>query len=122
MKNWKNENNKIRYTKINGLKIKYNKYKIIINNAYQIKDFDKILIILNKFLDKTDFVFKGKVEQLAQQWIAYNILLPSGVAQYTFKNSISPTEAKFFAFVSFFSIQRRRFIKWKKKKKKKQVK
>lgn len=118
MKNWINENNKKRYTKINGLKIVYNKYQIIIYNPQQIKDFNKILNILNKFLEKTDFIFKGDIKYLAYQWISYNILLPQGVQQYTFKNTISSTKAKFYAFVSFFSIQRRRFVKWKKKNKK----
>lgn len=117
-KNWINEKNKIKYTKIHGLKIKYNYYYFTIENAYKIKDYNKILIILNKFLKKTDFVFKGNVKQLAHQWISYNILLPEGMLlHYTFKNSIPFTQTKIFACVSFFSIQKRRFLKWIKKKK-----
>lgn len=119
MTNWISKREKKRKVKINGIKIIYNYYMIQIQNPYKIKDFDTMMLILNKFLDKTDFVFKGDVKYLAYQWVSYNTLLPEGITlQYTFKNSIPFIKAKLFAFVSFLPRQKRRFVKWKKKKRK----
>jgi hypothetical protein len=67
MTNWINERFKKRKVKINGIKIIYNYYMIQIQNPYKIKDFDTMMLILNKFLDKTDFVFKGDIRYLAYQ-------------------------------------------------------
>lgn len=119
MKNWINERLKKRKIKISGIKITYNYYIMTVQNPYKIKDFDKIMLILNKFLDKTNFGFKGNIKYLGYQWISYNTLLPEGITlQYTFKNSIPFIKAKLFAFVSFLPRQKRRFVKWKKKKRK----
>lgn len=138
---------KIRYTKVNRLKVKYNKFDFIIEEFYKIADIRKMHEIISKVLDRVDNYRSPRTESsFVKQWLLYNkiykILIRLNIKKsykYKFHYKLNIFQKIILELISIFSIQRYKYfftytkyeiyyhiykgdlIKWIKKKRRKKL-
>lgn len=142
-----NKDYKIRYAKINRLKIKYNKFDFYIEDFYKITDMRKMYEIIDKILDRVDNYYTiRKQSSFVKQWLLYNkiyrLLTRLNVKKsykYSFHYKLNIFQQIILNVVSIFSIKRYKYfwqytryeiyyhiykgdiIKWMKKKRRKKL-
>jgi len=138
---------KIRYTKINRLKIKYNKFDFKIEGFYTIKNVEKMYDIIFQLLERMDnYRTFREIDSFVKQWLLYNkiysifnTLKIKNTYKYNFHYKLNIFQRIILRLLSLFSIKYWRyllkykkyelyyhinkgdFIKWMKKKKKKKL-
>ena len=138
---------KIRYAKVNRLKIKYNKFDFTIEDFYKIADICKMYEIMAKALDRMDnYRSPRDISSFVKQWLLYNkiyklltCLKIKNKYKYRFHYKLNIFQQILLEFISLFSIKKYIYffqytwyemyyhifkgdlIKWIKKKKKKKL-
>ena len=91
-------------TKIKGLKITYTKNLLTIQKSYQISDIDKMKVILNEALEKSEiYSTQRNLKSLLREWISHNTLYKLHLfRKHTSNCSFEKEIKKYISFVYFF--------------------